>query len=124
MVWTGSWLVIKGCLDIAENMTLFIRLLMSEPLQLRTSFVAACFYMQQVEGIKFLDIPGFNINEATELKKHLQIQFWITFCRCGENFVRMHLDELNLKIGGGFVGKTLRRKNYILSITSTSQLLP
>ena len=32
----------------------------------------ACFYMQQVEGIKFPDIPGFNINEATDvlLKKH------------------------------------------------------
>ena len=25
----------------------------------------ACFYMQQVEGIKFPEIPGFNINEAT-----------------------------------------------------------
>ena len=32
----------------------------------------ACFYMQQAEGIKFPDIPGFNINEATDvlLKKH------------------------------------------------------
>ena len=27
----------------------------------------ACFYMEQVEGIKFPSIPGFNINEATEI---------------------------------------------------------
>ena len=27
----------------------------------------ACFYMQQVEGIKFPSIPGFNINEATDI---------------------------------------------------------
>ena len=32
----------------------------------------ACFYMQQVEGIKFPDFPGYNINEATDvlLKRH------------------------------------------------------
>ena len=27
----------------------------------------ACFYMEQVEGIKFPSIPGFNINEATDI---------------------------------------------------------
>ncbi len=27
----------------------------------------ACFYMQQVEGIKFPSIPGYNINEATDV---------------------------------------------------------
>ena len=27
----------------------------------------ACFYMQQVEKIEFPSIPGFNINEATDL---------------------------------------------------------
>lgn len=27
----------------------------------------ACFFMQQVEGIKFPSIPGFNINEATDI---------------------------------------------------------
>ena len=34
-----------------------------------------CFYMQQVEGIKFPDIPGFNFNEAADLllKNHLII---------------------------------------------------
>ena len=27
----------------------------------------ACFYMQQVERIEFPSIPGFNINEATDI---------------------------------------------------------
>ena len=27
----------------------------------------ACFFMQQVEGIQFPSIPGFNINEATDI---------------------------------------------------------
>ena len=27
----------------------------------------ACFYLQQVKGIKFPSIPGFNINEATDV---------------------------------------------------------
>ncbi len=27
----------------------------------------ACFYLQQVEGIKFPSIPGYNINEATDI---------------------------------------------------------
>jgi hypothetical protein len=27
----------------------------------------ACFFMEQVEGIKFPSIPGFNINEATDI---------------------------------------------------------
>lgn len=27
----------------------------------------ACFYLQQVEGLKFPSIPGFNINEATDI---------------------------------------------------------
>ena len=27
----------------------------------------ACFYMQQVAGLKFPSIPGFNINEATDI---------------------------------------------------------
>ena len=27
----------------------------------------ACFYMQQVEKIDFPSIPGFNINEATDI---------------------------------------------------------
>ena len=91
----------------------------------------ACFYMQQVEGIKFPDIPGFNINEATDvlLKKHFDryrvdasippffkthgLEHFVPFQH--ENFDkwtqslhfgaegRMHtvVEELNLKIGGG-----------------------
>ena len=90
----------------------------------------ACFYMQQVEGIKFPDIPGFNINEATDvlLKKHFDryrsdastppffkthdLEHLVPFQH--ENFDkwtqslhfgaegRMHtvVEELNLKIGG------------------------
>ena len=27
----------------------------------------ACFYLTQVKGIKFPSIPGFNINEATDI---------------------------------------------------------
>ena len=26
----------------------------------------ACFYLQQVAGVKFPSIPGYNINEATD----------------------------------------------------------
>lgn len=91
----------------------------------------ACFYMQQVEGIKFPDFPGFNINEATDvlLKKHFDryrsdastppffkthdLEHLVPFQH--ENFDkwtqslhfgaegRMHtvVEELNLKIGGG-----------------------
>ena len=91
----------------------------------------ACFYMQQVEGIKFPDIPGFNINEATDvlLKNHFDkyraeasippffeaqgLEHLLPFQH--ENFDkwtdslhfgaegRMHtvVEELNLKIGGG-----------------------
>ena len=87
--------------------------------------------MQQVEGIKFPDIPGFNINEATDvlLKKHFDkyraeasippffeaqgLENLLPFQH--ENFDkwteslhfgaegRMHtvVEELNIKIGGG-----------------------
>lgn len=91
----------------------------------------ACFYMQQVEGIKFPDIPGFNINEATDvlLKKHFDkyraeasippffethglthlipfhhqnFELWTQSLHFGAEG-RMHtvVEELNLKIGGG-----------------------
>lgn len=45
----------------------------SEPYELSRSRIEnfvrcpACFYLQQVEGIKFPSIPGFNINEATDV---------------------------------------------------------
>jgi len=28
---------------------------------------SACFYLQQVKGIQYPKIPGFNINEATDI---------------------------------------------------------
>ncbi len=91
----------------------------------------ACFYMQQVEGIKFPDIPGFNINEATDvlLKKHFDkyrteasippffkaqalehllpfqhenFDKWTESLHFGaEGRMNTVIDELNLKIGGG-----------------------
>lgn len=91
----------------------------------------ACFYMQQVEGIQFPSIPGFNINEATDilLKKdfdyyrekkqshpflenqgyshlvpyqHQHFELWTQSMHFGaEN--RMHHDHLetNIRVGGG-----------------------
>ncbi|MDC0033322.1 PD-(D/E)XK nuclease family protein [Alphaproteobacteria bacterium] len=47
--------------------------LKSEPYELSRSRIEnfvkcpACFYLQQVEGIKFPSIPGYNINEATDV---------------------------------------------------------
>lgn len=91
----------------------------------------ACFYMQQVEGIKFPEMPGFNINEATDvlLKRHFDryrssqevppilvkkgfdnlVPFqhpnfdkWTQSLHFGAEG-RMHtiVEDLNLKIGGG-----------------------
>ena len=91
----------------------------------------ACFYMQQVEKINFPSIPGFNINEATDilLKKdfdyyrrqqkphpflvknglsnlipyrHENFELWTQSLHFGaEN--RFHYDdqENNLRVGGG-----------------------
>ena len=36
----------------------------------------ACFYMQQVEGIVFPSIPGFNINEATDILLKKDFDFY------------------------------------------------
>ena len=38
----------------------------------------ACFFLEQVKGIKFPSMPGFNINEATDvlLKKDFVISFF------------------------------------------------
>ena len=54
---------------------------MSEPYELSRyrieNFIQcpACFYLMQVRGIKFPSIPGYNINEATDvlLKKDFDI---------------------------------------------------
>ena len=47
--------------------------LKSEPYELSRSRIEnfvkcpACFYLQQVEGVKFPSIPSYNINEATDV---------------------------------------------------------
>ena len=91
----------------------------------------ACFYMQQVEGIEFPSIPGFNINEATDilLKKdfdhyrerkephpflenngysflvpyqHEHFELWTQSLHFGAKD-RMHYDhhKTNIRVGGG-----------------------
>ena len=91
----------------------------------------ACFYMQQVEGIEFPSIPGFNINEATdillkkdfdyyrEIKKphpflenrgyphlipyqHEHFELWTQSMHFGA-VNRLHHDHLesNIRVGGG-----------------------
>ena len=91
----------------------------------------ACFYMQQVEGIVFPSIPGFNINEATDILlkrdfdfyrekqeshpfliskgyshlipfQHENFELWTQSLHFGAKD-RMHYDHLdtNLRIGGG-----------------------
>lgn len=91
----------------------------------------ACFYMQQVEGIEFPSIPGFNINEATDilLKKdfdyyrekkeshpflvnngyshlipyqHEHFELWTQSLHFGAKG-RMHYDHqrTNIRVGGG-----------------------
>lgn len=92
---------------------------------------SACFYMQQVEGIPFPSIPGFNINEATDilLKRdfdklrgtgkshqfleeighghlspfaHEHFEFWTQSLHFGaENRMNTIHEPTNLKIGGG-----------------------
>lgn len=91
----------------------------------------ACFYMQQVQGIKFPSIPGFNLNEATDvlLKRdfdkcrsqqtshaflethglghlvpfqHEQFEKWTSSLHFGVDGYFNWVDtENNLKIGGG-----------------------
>ena len=91
----------------------------------------ACFYLTQVKGIKFPSIPGFNINEATDvlLKRdfdkfrgtktthdflinlgmehlipyeHPEFEFWTQSMHFGAQG-RMHYvhEASNLKVGGG-----------------------
>lgn len=91
----------------------------------------ACFYLQQVKGVKFPSIPGFNINEATDilLKKefdacrekgithpfldsaglghlipyqHEDFELWTQSLHFGaEGRMNTIHDETYLKIGGG-----------------------
>ena len=91
----------------------------------------ACFYLQQAKGIKFPSIPGFNINEATDilLKRdfdqyrggpqthpfldgmgmghlvpfsHEDFELWTQSLHFGSEG-RMHTvhEESNIKLGGG-----------------------
>jgi len=109
----------------------------SEPYELSRSRIEnfiqcpACFYMKQIEGIDYPSIPGFNINEATDIllkrdfdfyrkKKeshpflinngyehlipfqHEHFELWTQSMHFGaEN--RMHYDHLetNIRVGGG-----------------------
>ncbi len=91
----------------------------------------ACFFMQQVEGIPFPRIPGYNINEATDvlLKKdfdnfrgkdkthpflikkgyknlipfnHKYFELWTQSLHFGaENRLNFDHEETNLRVGGG-----------------------
>ena len=91
----------------------------------------ACFFMQQVEGIPFPRIPGYNINEATDvlLKKdfdnfrgkdkthpflikkgyknlipfnHKHFELWTQSLHFGaENRLNFDHEETNLRVGGG-----------------------
>ena len=106
----------------------------------------ACFYMTQVEGIEFPSIPGFNINEATDilLKKdfdnyrekkkshpflenhgfshlipyqHQHFELWTQSMHFGA-IDRMHFDhpETNLRVGGGLDDIWLNTKTNKLHI--------
>ena len=106
----------------------------------------ACFFMQQVEGIEFPSMPGFNINEATDilLKKdfdyyrekkkphpflenhgfshlipfqHEHFELWTQSMHFGaEN--RMHYDHLesNIRVGGGLDDVWLNTKTSKIHI--------
>lgn len=106
----------------------------------------ACFYMQQVEGIKFPSIPGFNINEATDilLKRdfdrlrgtgkphqflekigyghlspfaHEHFEFWTQSLHFGAD-KRMNTvhDATNLKIGGGLDDVWINSQTSLLHV--------
>ena len=106
----------------------------------------ACFYMIQVEGIEFPSIPGFNINEATDILlkrdfdnyrenksshpflkkhglshlipyKHKHFELWTQSMHFGAKD-RMHYDhpETNLRVGGGLDDVWLNTKTNKLHI--------
>ena len=106
----------------------------------------ACFYMQQVEKIEFPSIPGFLLNEATDvllkkyfdyfrakqitppfLKKrklghlvpfqHEEFELWTQSLHFGAPG-RMHtvVDEYNLKIGGGVDDIWQDKNNGVLDV--------
>lgn len=106
----------------------------------------SCFYLQQVKGIKFPSIPGFNINEATDvlLKRdfdryrgtktthpflaalghgelipfeHKDFELWTQSLHFGAAG-RLHYihEQTNLKIGGGLDDVWLNTKTQKLHI--------
>ena len=106
----------------------------------------ACFYLTQVKGIKFPSIPGFNINEATDvlLKRdfdkfrgaenthqflinlnmghlvpfeHPDFQLWTQSLHFGAHG-RMHFihEASNLKVGGGLDDVWFNKKTEELHI--------
>jgi len=106
----------------------------------------ACFYLQQVKGIKFPSIPGFNINEATDVLlkrdfdkyrgqenthpflmslgesdlipfKHENFELWTQSLHFGA-VGRMHFihEKTNLKVGGGLDDVWINRKSGKLHI--------
>tara|TARA_Y100000022_G_scaffold62360_1_gene53534 strand:+ start:1060 stop:1842 length:783 start_codon:yes stop_codon:yes gene_type:complete len=106
----------------------------------------ACFYMQQVEGIVFPSIPGFNINEATDILlkrdfdfyrekqeshpfliskgyshlipfQHENFELWTQSLHFGAKD-RMHIDHLdtNLRVGGGLDDVWLNQKTSKIHI--------
>ena len=106
----------------------------------------ACFYLQQVKGIKYPTIPGFNINEATDilLKRdfdryrgtsqthpflvnmgmshlvpfaHEEFELWTQSLHFGSEG-RMHVvhKESNIKFGGGLDDIWLNKKTNELHI--------
>ena len=106
----------------------------------------ACFYMQQVEGIQFPSIPGFNINEATDilLKRdfdelrgtgkshqfleeigyghlspfaHEHFELWTQSLHFGaENRMNTVHEPTNLKIGGGLDDVWINSQTGLLHI--------
>ena len=106
----------------------------------------ACFYLTQVRGVKFPSIPGFNINEATDILlkrdfdkyrgtknthdflinigmehlipfKHPDFELWTQSLHFGAEG-RMHFvhEDTNLKIGGGLDDVWLNKKTEELHI--------
>lgn len=106
----------------------------------------ACFYLQQVRGIKFPSIPGFNINEATDILlkrdfdkyrgqktthpflvslghsnlipfEHENFELWTQSLHFGASG-RLHYihEKTNLKIGGGLDDVWLNTKTQKLHI--------
>ena len=106
----------------------------------------ACFYLQQVKGIKYPSIPGFNINEATDILlkrdfdkcraegithpfleqagygylipyQHDDFELWTQSMHFGaEGRMNTVHEETNLKIGGGLDDVWLNTKTNQLHI--------